>query len=947
MPLKRILLRRYQKKIDKLKPTVKILLHREIPIPSAKEVAYLSSIVSKVNSYEEELKKKPDVFFREKTEEFKRMIREKMEGVEEKDYIVTLNRVLDEILPYYFAMVREAAWRTIRLRHFDVQIVGGIVLHKNKIAEMATGEGKTLVATLAASLNALVGKGVHVVTVNDYLAKRDWEWMGPVYNFLGLSCGVIQQDMDKEERKEAYLCDITYGTNNEFGFDYLRDNMAISLDDIVQREHFYAIVDEVDSILIDEARTPLIISGPSEISVEKYYLADRVVRNLKVKKVISRHDTKEGTIILKNTDGTQITLTPEELEEKYDAIVEEKTHHTYLTKKGEEKVESFLNIKSVSEETPDRFSNTWSHYIYQALRAHYLFKKDRDYITKDGKVIIVDEFTGRLMPGRRWSDGLHQAVEAKEGLKIQQESQTLASITLQNYFRMYKKLAGMTGTAYTEAAEFKHIYNLDVVVIPTNKPLARFNYPDRVYKTKKAKFKAIVSEIEELYKKKRPVLVGTTSIEDSEELSSMLKRRGIPHNVLNAKYHEREAYIVAQAGRLGQVTIATNMAGRGTDIILGGNIDYFVKDILKKNNIDPSDPAYKDMYQKVYSKYAKEFEEEHKKVVSLGGLHVIGAQRHEARRIDNQLRGRAGRQGDPGSSRFYISLEDDLMRLFGSERIYFLMERFGFPEDEPIEHPLVTRSIEIAQKRVENHNFEIRKELLKYDDVMNNQREIVYRQRRDILYRNNVKEQIEEILDEIIEKNVEHYFASSDFEGLKGWLRAMFNITEEIDIDKDKDQVIQWIKQKVRDIYKQIEEKIGEENLRHLEKTVMLWVIDLRWKEHLLAMDYLKEGIHLRGYASTDPLVEYQKESYLLFQEMMDSIKTEIVEILFKQRLLPKELHTVFEAIPKDYVHSEFSSLKPTPAKSSSVSKHRGKKIGRNDPCPCGSGKKYKKCCGR
>ena len=944
--IKKVLLKLYENRIKKLKPKVNISFHSEIPLPSAKEVTKLAPIVSKVNSYEEKLKKKPDSFFKEKIYEFRRRIAEETKNLKDEEYMHVLENILDEILPFHFALVREAASRTIGLRHFDVQILGGIVLHKNKIAEMATGEGKTLVATLAASLNALSGRGVHIVTVNDYLAKRDWEWMGPVYEFLGLSCGVVQQDMGKEERKKAYLCDITYGTNNEFGFDYLRDNMAASSEDCVQRGHFYAIVDEVDSILIDEARTPLIISGPAEISTEKYYLADRVARSLKVKKVISRYDTKEGYVILKEVDGKETQIEPQRLEEMYDVIVEEKTHIIFLTKRGEEKAESLLKIKNVSEDLPDRFSYTWLHYIQQALRAHYLFKKDRDYIVKDGRVIIVDEFTGRLMPGRRWSEGLHQAVEAKEGLKIQEETQTLATITLQNYFRMYKKLAGMTGTAYTEAAEFKHIYNLDVVVIPTNKPLRRIHYPDRIYKTKKAKFEAIVSEIEELYKKGKPTLVGTTSIDDSEELSLMLKRKGISHNVLNAKYHEQEAYIVAQAGRLGQVTIATNMAGRGTDIILGGNIDYFVKDILRKNNISPSDPDYKEKYERIYKKYKPQFDKEHKKVVDLGGLHVIGAQRHEARRIDNQLRGRAGRQGDPGSSRFYISLEDDLMRLFGSERIYFLMERFKFPEDEPIEHPLVTRSIEIAQKRVEAHNFEIRKDLLKFDDVMNKQREVIYKQRRIFLEKEDIKEEMRQIINEVIEEKIENFYATSDFEGLNSWLRKTFNINldKEFSAYTNAEEIKKEIKEEVSFLYQELEKKLGRENLSAMEKSLALWVIDHHWKEHLLALDYLKEGIHLRGYASRDPIVEYQRESFFLFEEMITSAKEEIVNLIFHIEVTPKEFYSVFEAVPKSYVHSEYSSLEKKEKKTPVV---KGKKIGRNDPCPCGSGKKYKKCCGR
>ncbi|HIE35690.1 MAG TPA: preprotein translocase subunit SecA, partial [Candidatus Omnitrophica bacterium] len=733
-----------------------------------------------------------------------------------------------------------------------------------------------------------------------------------------------------------------------FGFDYLRDNMVMDLDDCVQRSHYYAIVDEVDSILIDEARTPLIISGPAEVSVEKYYLADRVVRQLKTKLIIqSFYNQKEQTFMIKNIDGSEFALSLQELEENFDAIVEEKTHHAYFTQKGERRCEKLLGVKSL-EEFPDKFSNPWLHYFTQSLRAHYLFKRDRDYVVKDKKVIIVDEFTGRLMPGRRWSDGLHQAIEAKENLKIQEETQTLATITLQNYFRMYKKLAGMTGTAYTEAAEFKHIYNLDVVVIPTNRPLRRTNYSDRIYKTKKAKFTAVLKEIEDCFRKKRPVLVGTTSIEDSEELSFLLSRKGIPHNVLNAKYHEREAFIVAQAGRLGQVTIATNMAGRGTDIILGGNIDYFIKDILRKNNILPEDPFYKQEYERLYQKYKDKFEDEHKKVVELGGLHVIGTQRHEARRIDNQLRGRAGRQGDPGSSRFYVSLEDDLMRLFGSERIYSLMERFNFPEEQPLEHALISRSLEIAQKRVENHNFEIRKQLLQYDDVMNKQREIIYQQRREILEKESLKEEIIQIIEEVIDKDVPLYFEEErNILGLAHWLKTKFDI--EIDIshlkDLDLEEAKKWIKRRVKEIYQDRERELGEKDMRQIEKMVFLWVLDSKWKEHLLIMDSLKEGMHLRGYAHTDPLVEYQKESYLAYQEMLSSVKEAVVDSISKTSVSWQKEKAVFLEVPQDYIHSSYSSLQREPQTSSK--KYTGKKIGRNEPCPCGSGKKYKKCCGR
>ncbi len=949
--IKKILLKNYQKRIGRCSPAVKVCLNHEIPLPSAKEIAGLAPLVSRVSGYEDELREKPDTFFPEKTGEFRKMIREKTADLSEEEFAAAAGKIMDEILPYFFAMVREAARRTIKLRHYDVQILGGIILHRNKIAEMTTGEGKTLVATLAVSLNALAGKGVHVVTVNDYLARRDSEWMSPVYQFLGLSCGVVQQDMDSAQRQAAYNKDITYGTNNEFGFDYLRDNMKDSPREMVQRKHFYAIVDEVDSILIDEARTPLIISGPAEISVDKYYRADRAVRQLSIKRVISRHDTKEGVVVLKNTDGSETKTDNDELDRLCDALFEEKSNNAYLTKRGEEKCEALLGIGSVSEDTPDAVSNSWEHYISQSIRAHQGFRRDKEYIVKEGKVLIVDEFTGRLMPGRRWSDGLHQAVEAKENLSIQQESQTLATITLQNYFRMYAKLAGMTGTAYTEAPEFRHIYNLDVTVIPTNRPLQRRAFADRIYKTKKGKFKAVIDEIEECYRRKQPVLVGTTSIEDSETLSFLLSKRGVTHNVLNAKYHEREAHIVAQAGRLGQVTIATNMAGRGTDIILGGNLEFFVKDLLAKNDITPGHEDYSSEYGKLYEKHRLLFEKEQEQVVALGGLHVVGTQRHEARRIDNQLRGRSGRQGDPGNSRFYVSLEDDLMRLFGSERIYLLMDKFGFPEDEPIESPLVTRSIEIAQKKVEGHNFEIRKHLLEYDDVMNKQREVVYRQRGEILRESDIKKEVFEMLRDIVEKQALFYISENDYDGFTGYLKVRYNVLVDSEDLRGRDisAVVDHVEQEIRRLYEAKEEKVGAEALRFMEKLVALRSIDSRWKEHLLIMDSLKEGIHLRGYAQTDPLVEYQKESYNLFADMVYSVKEDIVEFLLKHEpSREKHIAAVFASLPQHFIHTDYSSLQEKPAAPPPQAVQRNvPKVGRNDPCPCGSGKKYKKCCGQ
>jgi len=951
--LKNIIFKNSQRKINRLSPKVDICLNKEIPTPSLKELAGFAPLVAKVNFYEKELNSKPESFFKEKTQEFKRLIKKRTANIAPDERKELIEGLLDEMLPFYFAMVREAAKRTVKMRHFDVQILGGVVLHKNKIAEMVTGEGKTLVATLSASLNALIDEGVHIVTVNDYLAKRDREWMGPIYEYLGFSVGVIQQDMDSSQRRAAYACDITYGTNNEFGFDYLRDNMATSFTNMVQRKHAYAIVDEVDSILVDEARTPLIISGPAESYIEKYYLADRAVRQVRAKVIIQRFDnTKEGTVTIKNRDGSQTTTTPKELEDSYDAIIEEKTHQAYFTPNGERRCEKLLGIKSISDESPDKLSNPWLHYLTQSLRGHYLFSPDKEYIVKEGRVIIVDEFTGRLMPGRRWSDGLHQAVEAKEGLKIQEESQTLATITLQNYFRMYNKLAGMTGTAYTEANEFSHIYNLDVVVIPTNCLLIRTNHRDRIYKTKKGKFAAVVGEIEEFSKLRRPILVGTTSIDDSEQLSFLLNKSGITHNILNAKYHEREAHIVAQAGRLFQVTIATNMAGRGTDIVLGGNIDYFIKDILAKNELALEDPDYQKEYDRLFQQYKDKFQKEHDEVVSVGGLHIVGTQRHESRRIDNQLRGRSGRQGDPGSSRFYVSLEDDLMRLFGSEKIYGLMDTLGFPEDQPIEHAMINHSLAVAQKRVESHNFEIRKQLLQYDNIMNKQREVIYRQRREILESSDMYQEIFSMLDDVIDKNTPLYFQEeADLSGLIQWLKLKFELElKPSDFSKlSPEGVAAYLKKELKESYRTKEAKSAADDMRQMERMASLWIVDSRWKEHLLIMDHLREGIHLRAHAHVDPLVEYQKESYFAFQDMISTIKEGIVEMVFRAKVKPlTEEVGVFSQSPKDFIHSEYTPLeKKSPKEQAPSTKPSVKKVGRNQPCPCGSGKKYKKCCGK
>ncbi|MCS7280745.1 MAG: preprotein translocase subunit SecA [Desulfobacterota bacterium] len=871
------------------------LIKKIIGTKNERELKRIQPIVEKVNSLEEKMRKHTDAELKAYTPYFK----EKIEKGES----------LDEILPVAFAVVREVARRTLNMRHFDVQIIGGVVLHEGKIAEMATGEGKTLVATLPVYLNALEGKGVHVVTVNDYLAKRDAEWMGPIYNFLGLSVGVITHEKTDLERKKAYLCDVTYGTNNEFGFDYLRDNMKYSLDDCVQRELHYAIVDEVDSILIDEARTPLIISGPSEESTDKYYKINRLVYHLVKGK---------------------------------DYVADEKLKVAYLTDEGIAKVERLLGIENLYD--PKYIEIL--HHINQALRAHNFFHRDVDYIVKDGKVIIVDEFTGRLLPGRRYSEGLHQALEAKENVKIERENQTLATITFQNYFRMYKKLAGMTGTADTEAYEFKKIYNLDVVVIPTNRPLIRTNYPDVVYRTEKEKFKAVVKEIEELYKIGRPVLVGTLSIEKSERLSEMLKKRGIPHNVLNAKNHELEAEIIAQAGRLKAVTISTNMAGRGTDILLGGNPEFLALKMCKGQKGT-------DEYYKALEEAKKICEKEKEEVVKLGGLHVIGTERHESRRIDNQLRGRAGRQGDPGSSRFYVSLEDEIMRLFGSDRISPILEKLGMKEDVPIEHPLISKAIENAQARVEAHNFEIRKYLLEYDNVMNKQRETVYGMRRNILsqsdeeIRREILSMIEEVCEEIVDECCPEklYPEEWDLKGLKMRLKETFFMDFDfvgLDMkDATRDGFLNWIKGKLIEAYEEKTKRFDEKDFSSLERFIALNSLDNHWKEHLLALDHLKEGIGLRAYGQKDPLREYQRESYELFMEMLYLTKVDTVRKLFAIQPAKEEALIVEHRQPEIYLSRNGMNYRAP----SYTTKQR--KVGRNDPCPCGSGRKYKKCCGR
>ena len=818
------------------------------------EIRRMQEYVELINAFEPSMQKLSDASLAAKTVEFRQRLEQ--------------GETLEVLLPEAFAVVREASVRTTGMRHFDVQLLGGVTLHEGKIAEMKTGEGKTLVATLAVYLNALEGKGVHLVTVNDYLAKRDSEWMGKIYNFLGLSVGLIVHGLDFDERKAAYAADITYGTNNEFGFDYLRDNMVIYAEQMVQRPLNYAIVDEVDSILIDEARTPLIISGPGEKSTDLYYVLAKVVPKL-----------KEGE----------------------DYTVDEKLHTVAPTEAGVAKAEKALNVRNLY----DNENMELSHHFNQALRAHGLMHRDKDYVVKDGEVIIVDEFTGRLMFGRRYSDGLHQAIEAKEGVKIERESQTLATITFQNYFRMYKKLSGMTGTAKTEEQEFRKIYKLDVIMIPTHQPMVRNDFPDVIYKTKRGKYKAAVAEIAELHAKGQPVLVGTTSIAQSEDLSAMLKRQGVPHNVLNAKFHEMEAQIISQAGQPNAVTIATNMAGRGTDIVLGEGV-----------------PA-------------------------LGGLHIIGTERHESRRIDNQLRGRSGRQGDPGSSRFYLSLEDDLMRLFGADNIASLMDKLGMEEDEPIEHSLISRSIEQAQKKVEAQHFNTRKNVLEDDDVMNQQREVIYGQRRQILHGENLRENIFFMIEKLIDHGMDLFVNEKvhaeewDFDGLIEYATDLF--AAEGDLQKaelenmSRDEIREDLLEAASENYDRREVLFGDENMRDLEKVVMLRVVDAKWMDHLDAMDMLRQGIGLRAYGQKDPLIEYKIEAFDMFGQMIEHIQEDIVRYIYRvnivttaqaeDRLAQATTSHGDDAGPKEPVRNKAT-------------------VGRNDACPCGSGKKYKKCCG-
>lgn len=827
-----------------------------------RELNKIKPTVEMINKLEPELKAMSDEQLRSRTSIFKERIEK--------------GELLDNILPEAFATVREASVRTLKMRHFDVQLIGGIALHKGKIAEMKTGEGKTLVATLPAYLNALSGKGTHIITVNDYLARRDKEWMGQLYNFLGLTVGSILSGMDDAERKEAYCADIIYGTNNEFGFDYLRDNMKFDMNSVVQRDLNFAVVDEVDSILIDEARTPLIISGPAEKSTGLYYKINEIIPRLK---------------------------------RDMDFTIDEKARTVVMTEDGVAKAENILKIDNLYDQKHIEVL----HHINQGLKAHTLFKLDVDYIVKNGEVIIVDEFTGRLMPGRRYSEGLHQALEAKENVKIENENQTLATITFQNYFRMYNKLSGMTGTADTEASEFKKIYDLDVIIIPTNMQMIRTNYPDMIYKTKKEKYEAALDEIEELHKKGQPVLVGTVSIDVSEGLSKKLKKRGIKHSVLNAKNHEKEAEIIAMAGQKGAVTISTNMAGRGTDIVLGDG------------------------------------------VTELGGLHILGTERHESRRIDNQLRGRSGRQGDPGSSRFYLALEDDLLRIFGGERITGIMEKLGLEEGEPIEHSLISKAIENAQAKVEGHNFDIRKQLLEYDDVMNQQREVIYKQRREALKGSDLKSSFMDMIHEKA-KEIAHEFADEsmlpeewDLKGLNKTVFKQFNFKfNSFDGDTldtlTREKLSQLIYDSALKVYDEKEAIIGSDDFRHLERIVMLQTVDNLWKDHLFSMDHLKEGIGLRGYAQQNPLIVYKKEGFDMFQAMISRVKEEALGILFRIQISePDKINDLRQPAKQDLV---YSSGDDAPQKKKPV-KRDAQKTGRNAPCPCGSGKKYKKCCGK
>ena len=905
---------------------------------SEKEVKRVMPIVEKINSLEPQIKELTDEQLKNKTNEFKEQLKQ--------------GKTLDDILPEAFAVVREASRRVLGMRHFDVQLIGGIILHQGRIAEMKTGEGKTLVATLPVYLNALTGKGVHVITVNDYLAKRDSEWMGKLYKFMGLSVGLVIAGMNPKEKQNAYNCDITYGTNNEFGFDYLRDNMVIYKEQLVQRGLEYAIVDEIDSILIDEARTPLIISGRANQSSELYKKANDFVKKL-TPKIIVEEDVKDKA--------------QEEDNENYDYIVDLKAKSASLTQKGIKKAEQAFNLENFN----DIENSTIVHHVNQALRAHGIMKKDIDYIVKDGEVLIVDEFTGRIMYGRRYNNGLHQAIEAKEGVKIADESKTLATITFQNYFRMYNKLSGMTGTAMTEEDEFEEIYNLDVVSIPTNKPMIRKDQNDAIYKNENAKFNAIVQSIKESHEKGQPVLVGTVSIEKSEKLSNILKKEGIKHEVLNAKYHEKEAEIIAQAGKFGAVTIATNMAGRGTDIMLGGNSEYLAKQEMRKNKIpenliEESNTFYetedeeilnaRKTFKELEEKYDKEIKEEKEKVIAVGGLKIIGTERHESRRIDNQLRGRSGRQGDPGESKFYIGLDDDLMKIFGGDMITKVYNTIGMDENIPIENKIISNAVESAQKRVEGRNFSIRKNVLKYDDVMNAQREIIYKQRRQVLDGENINENILNMIKSLAEEVVMQQFAGEkevNEEALNTNIKNIFglDISDFVkENSKDQNAIVENLQETALAEYAKKEEEIGSAQLRELERIVMLKVVDQKWMDHIDSMDELKDGIGLRAYGQQDPVVKYRIEGMDMFDEMILDIKHDVVQLLMnlrKNEEVKREETAKITGVALQNLQNLDADQSKVKTQVNKTVVNQGPKVGRNDPCPCGSGKKYKNCCGR
>ena len=907
---------------------------------SEKEVKRIMPIVKQINELETDIKKLSDSELRGKTDELKKKLQE--------------GETLDDILPEAFAVVREASKRVLGMRHFDVQLIGGIILHQGRIAEMKTGEGKTLVATLPVYLNALTGKGVHVVTVNDYLAKRDSEWMGKVYKFLGLTVGLVIAGMEPHEKRQAYACDVTYGTNNEFGFDYLRDNMVIYKDQLVQRELNYAIVDEIDSILIDEARTPLIISGRGEQSSDLYKKANSFVTKL-TPKVIVEEDVKD--------------FEQAEDNENYDYIVDLKAKSASLTQKGIKKAEKEFGLENFN----DIENSELVHNVNQALRAHGIMKKDIDYIVKDGEVLIVDEFTGRIMYGRRYNNGLHQAIEAKEHVKIADESKTLATITFQNYFRMYDKLSGMTGTAMTEEAEFEEIYKLDVIEIPTNRPMIRKDEHDIIYKNEPAKFRAVIKDIKESNKKGQPVLVGTVSIEKSEKLSKLLDKEGIKHTVLNAKFHEKEAEIVAQAGKFGAVTIATNMAGRGTDIMLGGNSEFLAKQEMRRQRYtldqieqanafnETSDETVleaRKKFKELKDKFDEEIKEEKEKVIAAGGLKIIGTERHESRRIDNQLRGRSGRQGDPGESRFYIGLDDDLMKIFGGDMITKVYNTLGADEDMPIESKMISKAVENAQKRVEGRNFSIRKNVLQYDDVMNTQREIIYKQRRQVLNGENMKENVFNMIDTLAEEMVNGYATEDgvNAESLMSEVETTYGISKLESLSEAKinaENIISELQEKAHKIYEEKEAEFGPENLRELERVVILKIVDERWMDHIDAMDELKDGIGLQAYGQKDPVVQYRIEGFDMFDQMIADIKLNVVKILMNARKregAPARKESV-KITSEGREEATLNLSENTAPNTSSGPKtpyvKKDAEVGRNDPCPCGSGKKYKNCCGK